>query len=298
MSRATRTHSYLARIALLCAVMSPVAAKAQLVAVHDEADSSTPVVREFLEQARLAAEGYRDPDAATLAGYRLLGPDFPGMGHHWINNRYLREGTVDPGKPPVLTYLQVEGKLVLTGVAFAVAVQSKDDLPAFPSPGAWHTHHGTVDEETLIFNPASGRHGNTNGWKLAMLHAWIFVENPAGVFAQNNWTLPFYRTGMAPPKHVTPQQAKALHLVSGGEAYYLRLIETARPLQDSHRASVARVLRKHAQEVRDLLGRQEPRAVPTESFTAQLESIWLELWRDIKAVIPEDDWSEIKMLSG
>lgn len=285
-------------LALVCSVTQPITLRAQSLDVWDNANASSGRIDDFLDQARLAAERFRNADEATLAGYRLLGPDFPGMGYHWVNSRHVGAGLIDPQKPSVLTYLEVDGEPILTGIAFALAVRSEGQLPAFPWPGAWHVHHGTVDEETLLLNPASRLHGNGGSWSLAMLHAWVFTENPDGVFAQDNWALPFYRAGLTPPTRITPQQGKALHLITGGEAYYLRLIETAVTLNDTRRKDISEILTQNTELVRKLVGQLKPGAAPTQNLMRQLDAIWSRLWRDIRVAVGDDVWSEIKMLSG
>ncbi|MGH7627661.1 MAG: hypothetical protein ACREOJ_20390 [Gemmatimonadaceae bacterium] len=32
-----------------------------------------------------------------------------------------------------------------------------------------------------------------------MLHAWLWLPNPAGMFASDNWALPFVRAGVPVP---------------------------------------------------------------------------------------------------
>src|SRR5688572_29274636 len=59
----------------------------------------------FVACAREATTRYTDHSLAVLAGYRLIGTDFPAMGEHWINMGQVFDGIVDPRKPEVLNYI-------------------------------------------------------------------------------------------------------------------------------------------------------------------------------------------------
>jgi hypothetical protein len=56
---------------------------------------------------------------------------------------------------------------------------------------------------------------------------WVQVSNPAGVFAAENWALPFARLGVSTPSRFSPGAARALSLLSGGERYFLDLAKTS-----------------------------------------------------------------------
>lgn len=46
-------------------------------------------------------QGYcslRDRHQAAVIGYRPIGPDFPGMGEHWISVPLLLDGSIDPAR--------------------------------------------------------------------------------------------------------------------------------------------------------------------------------------------------------
>jgi hypothetical protein len=279
--------------------MAVLAVEAGAQHVHTSvADTASPAVQEFLVRARTAAARFQDQRMATRAGYRPLGPDFPGMGYHWVNGELAARGEVDPEHPAIVSYLEVDHKPVLTGVAFALPVKSGDPLPEFPFPGAWHVHSGTVDEETLLLNPASMKHDEADGWRLAMLHAWVVVENPAGVFEQDNWALSFHRLGLLPPGHVVPAQGKALYLLTGGDRYYLRLIELAGDVDAEERNRVAAVLDVHTEKVSDLTKSIRPGDAVSEDTLKNLTEVWSALWRDIEQTVSDETWAQIAMLAG
>jgi hypothetical protein len=198
----------------------------------------------------------------------------------------------------VLSYLRVNGKPILTGVAYARPVQRGETPPPFVLPGLWHFHSGSIDEETLLLNPRSMDHGSADQPRLAMVHAWIWMENPGGLFAQDNWALPFRRLGLPVPDMVPPQASKALFLLSDGVDYYARLVETAGTPTDADRAAVQRVLeRYHARVQRRYQTMRDANAV-TEDDVSWLASQWQAIWGALKENVSPALWAQIKMLGG
>ena len=72
---------------------------ALLAALQAPADTA---LANFVTRARAGTEALRDPEAARLAGYHPVGPDFPGMGRHWIHTALILRPVPDPAQPPVL----------------------------------------------------------------------------------------------------------------------------------------------------------------------------------------------------
>ena len=90
------------------------------------------------------------------------------MGQHWANPETFSDGILDPLNPEAMVYTQnAKGKLRL------VAVEWVSDRP------------GMVMNIPLHFNPA------VNLW---VLHAWLYSQNPNGMFADMN-----PRIGVCPP---------------------------------------------------------------------------------------------------
>jgi hypothetical protein len=85
-----------------------------------------------------------------------------------------------------------------------------------------------VDEESFILGHAGSAQGAepTPGPRIAVLHAWLWLENPAGLFATDNWALPWHRLDIAPPTgsgEATPTGLVAA-LATGGRDYFLTLL--------------------------------------------------------------------------
>ncbi len=186
--------------------------------------SEDAAVTALLEKARLATERFTDRSVAIAAGYRRIGMDFPSMGQHWVNPRLLVEGTFDVAVPTMLTYIEIDGRPVLSGLVYAVPINAGGSPPAMFGPTAiWHEHGGSIDEESLVpdHHGSPGVAGDET--RLAVLHAWLRTPNPDGVFATENWALPFIRLGFAVPKRFSHAAARALSLTAGSDRYFLEL---------------------------------------------------------------------------
>ena len=176
-----------------------------------------------------AVERYRDPARASLDGYRAVGPDFPGMGVHWLRFSTLMGGELDPERPAFLCYVEIEGRATLVNVAYGVALLPGQEpplvagLPADP----WHDHTGTVEDEMLRpHGHDGGGHGGTggSGSRVVMVHVWT-TPNPEGPFAQHNWGLPFLRAGLIVPDEPSEFAARFVGLgTEAGLRYQLEIV--------------------------------------------------------------------------
>src|SRR6266704_6069639 len=223
-----------------------------LAALQTPADTA---LANFVTRARAGTEALRNPEVARLAGYHPVGPDFPGMGRHWIHTALILRSTPDPAQPPVLEYAELNGTPTLVGVAYAVLVMSDTAPPSLPVPAAaWHFHQGTVDEESFLRSHAGVTHvmPGPPGPRLAVVHAWIWLDNPDGLLATDNWALPYARLGLLVPAHGSRAAARALALAAGdgGRMYLEALIHAVGQPNESETAAVASVLRHHQAQAR------------------------------------------------
>ena len=261
-------------------------------------DSAGPaVLQDFLTRARKAAAPYHSLEQAVAAGYRLLGPSFPGMGEHWIHPGLIVEDRVVPERPPVLCYVMIDGERRLVGLAFAVPLEPDELPPVYPAGRtAWHDHTDHVDEEVLLLNHPGSHHG-AEGPRLAMFHTWLWEENPDGVLAQNNWRLPFVEAGLSLDSEglrPSADAARGLSLHTAGPDYYLELFEAAAALEADELTALGDVLEDHA--------RQAARFATTASAEvdgpdlARLEALWSDLWTEIAAVVQPETFHVLAML--
>ncbi len=244
----------------------------------------------FVARARAGTEALRNPEAARLAGYHPVGPDFPGMGRHWIQTSLILRPVPDAAQPPVLEFAELDGTPTLVGVAYAVLVDADTAPASLPVPAAaWHFHQGTVDDESFLRSHAGVRHmmPGPSGPRLAVVHAWIWLDNPDGLLATDNWALPYARLGLSVPPNGSRAAARALALAAGdgGRMYLEALIHAAGQLSDSETAAVAGVLRRHQAQARS-----------RASQTGALTSCWLGLWGDVKSVVRPEIWNRLQAL--
>lgn len=229
------------------------------------------------DRVRAGSAQFRDRRVAIQAGYRRVGPDFPGMAEHWVNIPLLMQGTVDPSAPPILSYVTVDGTHTLVGVAFAVPVEPGAAVPPPPAHcGEWHFHAGTVEDESFLPDHAMAFGSSRVG--LAVLHAWVWLANPEGLCARDNWALPYARAGLTPPVDPDPDAARALSLVSGAREYYRarwhRVLAAWPPVEVDRLVDVA------SEAVRHVLRRSET-AIERDRRLA-------EIWRMIRQATTDE----------
>ena len=188
-----------------------------------------------------AVERYRTPAEATLDGYRLVGPDFPGMGVHWLHVSSLIEGKLDPDRPTLLCYIEIDGNPILVNVAHGMALLGGQEPPTVVGlpPDPWHDHYGTVEEEMTRPNGHAGSgqgKARETGARVVLFHVWT-TPNPAGSFAQHNWALPFLRAGLAVPDEPSEFAARFVGLgTETGLRYQLDVIEILFPKKTREKA--------------------------------------------------------------
>ncbi len=122
-----------------------------------------------LAAARAATARYHRYAAAVQDDFVPVSPCVSSplgtMGFHYMNFERLLDGELDPAEPEVLLFLpNSQGRMQLVGVEYV--------LP------------GTGDEDTpLLFGQPMHFSEERSSWEL---HAWIWQNNPAGMFADFN----------------------------------------------------------------------------------------------------------------
>lgn len=120
-----------------------------------------------LMQARAATARYHNIENAFADGYADINVVIPNMGYHFMKTAWV-DAQFEVTKPEILVYnKQPNGRMQLVAVEYAV--------PLGMSVNAPEGFSGTQDVWTA----------NT-GFGLWLLHAWVWYENPAGVFNPTN----------------------------------------------------------------------------------------------------------------
>ena len=132
--------------------------------------------RAALDQVRDATEAYHQVSAAQAAGYSLVpgldycfdNPGVGGMGYHYINVALL-DNSIDPLKPEAMVYAPLSnGKLALGAVEYIVPAAGWDAVHS--TPPTLFGHVFALEEALGVYE----------------LHAWIWKNNPLGVFFEWN----------------------------------------------------------------------------------------------------------------
>jgi hypothetical protein len=272
----------LALVLLACAAAPAGAQHPARHAAHAAAASPDSVAA-FVARAREGTGRYADRAVAIADGYRRVGQDFPAMGEHWAHPGLVFAGRVDPARPAILVYTPVAGAPRLVGVAYALPLAAGEAPPPSPAPpDAWHTHAGGVDEESAALDHADAGPSATARLGLAVLHVWVWLPNPAGLFAVDNWALPFARAGLALPDDVVaPAEARGLSLAGGGDRHVAFLLASRLRLGDDEMRAAERVLAARRRAVERLVAGLPPDTVPSAAVRAALAAEWEGLWGDL-----------------
>jgi hypothetical protein len=157
------------KIALVGVVITLLLLTVQLVL----ADGRSPEI----QRLRAVTARFRSLPVAQAAGYELVpgldhcfdNPGVGGMGYHYINLDIL-DLHVDPLRPEAMVYSTgPNGRLILGAVEYIV--------PAAEWDAAGHGHPPQLFGQHFHLNENLGVYA---------LHAWIWKNNPAGLFADWN----------------------------------------------------------------------------------------------------------------
>jgi hypothetical protein len=256
------------RALLVVALVLPSALRAQ---------SRTPL-DSLADAVTLGVERFADRRAAAADGYRRIGPDFPGMGEHWLHPHALLGGKIDAARPTLLIYATIAGVPKLLGAGFVTTTRGADSTSRAPGwPDAWHEHSGLLVDESGVA-PGESTESSTHVW---VLHVWTTLANPGGRFSPDNWALPFLRAGLPIPASVDADASRALALVGGGDGY-LRDV-----LSDAHIRTLA-----NAEAVDSIIARARTGAGAVArrgDFAVQdLRGIWTSLSASLRAQLGPD----------
>lgn len=246
------------------------------------ADTALAAVERFTGRARAATERFKDLDVAVTEHYGKVGPDFPAMGEHWVNAELIMRGEFDAARPAILTYTSISGKPTLTGVVYALALKRGEKPPMLPWAAGWHDHVGSIDEESLLFGHD---HHSDDDMRLVVMHAWIWQTNPAGMFATDNWALPFARVGVKHPVPAPEGAARAIALLSGSASYFSQLFARAGALDEQDEKRVNDALALHREAVEQWWSHRSSSSELTRVELAELSARWERLSNDVQSAV-------------
>jgi len=153
-----------------CADGAPVAPSPHAtVAARSATSQSLQTNQAILTLQRVTAR-YHDLNIATNDGFVLLHPcetrgDEGPVGTVYINLQRLFDGVIDPASPDALIYQPgINGRLELVGAEFAIPYSLAPERPQF----------------------LGASFQNEDEFGVYALHAWIWLDNPDGMFAETN----------------------------------------------------------------------------------------------------------------
>jgi hypothetical protein len=132
----------------------------------------SPTVQRQLARLRQVTASFHDIDAAATAGWstQITGcmvSEAGGMGFHY-GNTSLIDGTVRVEQPELLLYEpEKNGGMRLVAVEYIIP----------------YTAHARSDAPPVLFGQQFKRNDTFQLWGL---HAWVWAENPSGMFADWN----------------------------------------------------------------------------------------------------------------
>ncbi|MEO8564009.1 MAG: hypothetical protein ABI601_18155 [bacterium] len=265
----------------LAALLLLLAAPASLAAQH----ALTPL-DSLGDATSRAIVRYADRSAASAAGYRRIGADFPGMGEHWLQPRVLLSGRVDATQPTILIYATIDGAPRLLGAGFVVTTRGDERAAAVPGwPNAWHEHSGLLSDESGV-SPGANAASATHAW---VLHVWTTLANPGGRYAPDNWALPFVRAGLGSPAHADADAGRAAALTSTGDEYLRDLLSDAGLRDSANAVRVDSIIATSRARARVIVGlaRARPGGAATDEALDALRAEWASLSLALRGTVGE-----------
>jgi hypothetical protein len=278
--------------------------------LHRAPASAVPVIASdemgveatFLAAARAATARYRDLDSARADGYRRVGGELPSLGEHWVHNGRALADSLDPARPAILVYLYVDGRAILAGCAYTRFLGAGEPYPSFPATArdAWHEHNGSVADEILpaAHHVAVGGGEGGGGLRIAVMHAWAWVANPAGVWAAENWALPYLRAGLSADRGAGGREARGLSLATSAE-YYLRAIAATADLTADEARRVHDILSAHATRSAAAarhIAAEERDPLHQSSRDRSVGALWDSAWNEIMRAVGADTAAQLERL--
>ena len=177
------------------ALIPSVASAEEKTGAHDHAAHMTASgnegVQDELAEARRATARFHRLEEALAAGYELgwvngsgariitgcvSNPTAGAMGYHYFNAELMADLAVDPLAPEALVYESTpDGGLKLVALEWVVR-GPESNPPGWPAGASPPTLFG-MDMHILVPPP---------GPAFYLMHAWVWKNNPAGMFADWN----------------------------------------------------------------------------------------------------------------
>jgi hypothetical protein len=280
----------LVRLVLAAQLLAPQASAPQAVTAHAHEGAMTPndgqaVLDSLADETASRLPRFADRRAAIAAGYRRIGTDFPSMGEHWLHPGALLAQRIDPDRPTILAYADIEGTPTLLGAGYVITTRGDAAARAPGWPTYWHEHSGLLsDESGAHVGAAQESDSATHVW---VLHVWTALPNPLGRYDSDNWALPFARAGITAPATIDADIGRVFSLAVAGGDEYLRRVLTDAGLRTGDALPRDRAIDGAIEAAREVAVAVAARAggagVLSARGSSELRDAWDELARQLRA---------------
>ena len=174
-----------------------------------------------LDVVREVTSKYQDMRLAISEGFLMTTDDVPNMGAHFVHPERILDGEFDPSQPEFLLYTphgDDDWELVGTGFILPTGLVGPEHPSGFAGPlDNWHVHYSLcigdpVRARSAAKDDCEARGGSwlaSFGW---MIHAYVWEDNPLGVFSMWNPNIPPVAAA------ATFKDGQTIHKREGGEA--------------------------------------------------------------------------------
>jgi hypothetical protein len=262
--------------------IATVATLGAAIAARPRADA--PAVDQFIADARRGTTHYGNQQAAIDDGFTRVGAEFPAMGEHWVSFARIMEDSFEAERPSVLIYVGTDSGPRLAGVAYTRLLRGDARAPDFPRASAWHEHNGAVDEESLPLHHGANALSavdDSTAPRLAILHAWIWNENPRGMFETDNWSLPLARFGIRAAPDAPRDAIRALALAEDRDDYLLLILRTALDLTAAEDSVAAGTIAARRTRIAPVAAEIRASRSLDAGHQRALNDEWSALWADL-----------------
>lgn len=272
-------HGVLSSVAIVLALIGSTTGEARsqdhrghaghLPASSDSA-SSTEARAHQIAAVRRATAKYQAVREAQRDGFkRFAGGEAALVGEHWFRPD-LVDAPLDLSRPSTLMYATLGGERRLIGVAYTAYQRPGTPMPEgfAGTDDHWHVHdipelaRALTEDRPLLRwlvnrRIERGRIGPGEGrTQLVMVHAWLWLDNPDGMFALHHRAVPYLQAGLPAEWAALPgadeDAARGLALLGEGEcAREVRVIDRVARLSPTQAASLRQSCTAAAAQVRE-----------------------------------------------
>ena len=138
-------------------------------------DDAMPPWEAEIAQLRAAVEPLKNFESAKTAGWDIQATEYrTGMGFHYLNAGLL-DTNFEVDKPEVLIFIEdSSGGMELVAVEYGYPIDDLNNPPPAPEGFSGDDDIWKIDTEFSLWT----------------LHAWVVMDNPDGIFAPMNPSLP------------------------------------------------------------------------------------------------------------